>query len=71
MNGEHNNKAGHQTGTEMAEAYPGVDAHSVHACRSLRCPLHVWICDLNGDLKADSAASARLAEKGRPTRVRT
>ncbi|RJG01552.1 hypothetical protein [Noviherbaspirillum sedimenti] len=24
--------------------------HAASQCVSLHCPLHVWVCDLNGDL---------------------
>lgn len=45
-------RAGDPNESKGSNAHDGQD-HGAENCRSLRCPVHQWRCDLNGDLVLD------------------
>lgn len=57
-----NTLKGQTTGElSAAHARSEVPHHTAAQCTSLHCPLHVWVCDLNGDLVFAKAHPAPAA----------
>ena len=46
---------------QAARGRSEVPHHTAAECTSLHCPLHVWVCDLNGDLVFATARPAPAA----------